>query len=197
MINSHLLEVLAVSCCLVNIYLITRANVLNWLFGVVTVSLYFVIFLKAKLYADMSLQVVFLGLQFYGWYRWLFGSETHSTLAIRKAPPLYFAVSFVLAAVLFFLISFILTNYTDSTTIYQDAFITALSLAAQWLLSQKWLQHWLLWMVVDIVSIKVYLLKHLYFTSGLYAILLMLCIYGYYNWRKQFHAISRVSLASA
>lgn len=184
-LSPHLLEILAVAFGLMNIYLAARANILNWLFGILTVSLYFIIFFQAKLYADMSLQVVFLILQFYGWYQWLFGSETHSKLPIKKTPFVIYLSATTAILFLFGLIAMMLFRYTDSTTVYLDAFITAASLVAQWMMTKKWLEHWFLWMVVDAVSIKMYLLKDLYFTSGLYGIFFLLCVYGYFHWKKQ------------
>lgn len=179
------LEILAVICCFINIYLAARAHVLNFLFGIAAVSLYFVIFFNAKLYADMSLQLVFLVLQFYGGYQWLSKKATVSNVFNEPFKTTYLIYGLLITAFLFITIAVILARYTDSTTIYIDAFITALSLVAQWMMSRKWLVHWWIWMVVDIISIKVFLVKELYFTSILYAILFILCIYGYLNWKKQ------------
>jgi nicotinamide mononucleotide transporter len=190
MTNLHSLEIIAVLCGVLNIYLAARAHLLNWVFGIATVSLYFIIFFKTKLYADMSLQLIFFVLQFYGWYLWMFGSETHSKIAIQKKSKLIFFYCICAASFLFIPISYILFSYTDSTTIFIDALITALSLVAQWMMSKKWLEHWWLWMIIDIISIKMFLQKELYFTSGLYAVLFFICVYGYLNWQKQMKLVT-------
>lgn len=182
--SAHILEILATLTGLFNVYLAARANIWNWLFGMISVSLYLVIFLKVKLYADMSLQLIFFILQFYGLYQWLYGGVEHSSLLIRKASRGVLLAAVIITFCLFFGIAFILQHYTDSTTIYTDAFITALSLVAQWMMSKKWIEHWWLWIIVDLISIEMYFNKNLYFTSGLYVVFCMLGLFGYYCWKK-------------
>jgi nicotinamide mononucleotide transporter len=189
----HGLEMTAVIAGLLNVYLAARTSLWNWLFGIITVSLYVIIFFHAKLYADMLLQFIFLALQFYGWYQWLRGGAQHSALNVRSANVKIYAVALIATFILFVTISYLLKNYTDSTTVYIDAFTTALSLVAQWMMSKKWIENWLLWMLVDIISIRMYLVKHLYFTTGLYFLFFMICVMGYYTWRKslQFYQTSQ------
>lgn len=184
-INNYL-EILATTTGLISVYLVCRESIWNWVFGLACVSFYFVIFYKVKLYADMGLQVIFFALQFYGLYQWLFGGQQHSALEIRSATPRIYLFSIVMTTILFLSISYLLQHYTDSSTVYIDAFTTSLSIVAQVLMGRKWLQHWLLWMTVDIISIRMYLLKGLYLTSGLYGIFLGLCVFGYWRWYKQY-----------
>lgn len=175
------LEISAFIAGLLNIYLTTKASLWNWFFGIITVILYMLIFFNAKLYADTSLQGVFLAFQFYGIYQWLYGSEGKA-LSIQSADPsLYYSI-LVTSTLLFAVISFILNKYTDSPTPYADALVTACSLVAQWMMSKKYLQHWILWIFVDSVSIILYAYKALYLTAFLYFIFLILCIKGYNNW---------------
>src|SRR5579872_3993236 len=79
------LEPIATIALLINVYLAARANILNFLFGAIGVLLYFLIFYQVKLYADMSLQLVYLSLQFYGYYQWRYGSKIHDALQISRA----------------------------------------------------------------------------------------------------------------
>ncbi len=90
----------------------------------------------------------------------------------------------IVAIILFAAISFILKHNTDSTTVYVDAMITALSLIAQWMMSKKYLQHWILWIIIDLISINLYISKSLYLTSLLYLVFMLLCFKGYYQWRQ-------------
>lgn len=181
---SHMLETPAVIFGLLNIYLAARASILNWLFGIFSICLYAVIFFQVKLYADMSLNVIFLLLQFYGWHEWLHGGEKRSELLVTRASTTIYMIAMTATAILFAIIAYILGHYTDSTTVYFDSFTTALSLVAQWMMTRKWIENWWLWIVVDIISVKMYLIKHLNLTAGLYAIFLGLCVMGYFTWRK-------------
>lgn len=181
----HYLETPATIAGLINVYLAARTNIWNWLFGIITVTLYMLIFYQVKLYADMSLQLIFLTLQFYGWYQWLYGGNNHSELNVRKASLSIYLIATISTLILFGLIAFVLQHYTDSTTVYIDAFTTAMSLVAQWMMSKKWIENWWLWMLVDVISIKMYIFKHLYLTSGLYAVFFIICCMGYVTWRRQ------------
>lgn len=181
----HNLEIPATIAGLINVYLAARTNIWNWLFGIITVTLYMLIFYQVKLYADMSLQFIFLILQFYGWYQWLYGGNNHSELSVQKASFSIYMLAMLLTFVLFSIIAFVLHRYTDSTTVIIDAFTTAMSLVAQWMMSKKWIENWWLWMLVDVISIKMYIFKHLYLTSGLYTVFFIICCMGYVTWRKQ------------
>lgn len=182
---SHQLELIATCSGLVNIYLVARANIWNWFFGIITVSLYLIIFLQVKLYADMALQMVFFCLQFYGFYQWRYGAALRTPLKVQQAKVRTLCRTAFITVAAFASIACLLHYYTDSKTVLLDAAVTALSLVAQWMMSKKWLEHWLLWMLVDVISVIMYLTKQLYFTTGLYTILFLICLYGYLTWRKQ------------
>lgn len=180
------LEAIAFMSGVVNVYLATRCSLWNWLFGIITVSLYAIIFFNTKLYADMGLQGVFLIFQFYGLYQWCYGSSEKKPIAMQLMSHST-CFSLALAAIILFVgINFILKHSTDSTTIYPDATITTLSLIAQWMMSKKYLRHWVLWIVVDLFSIGLYISKTLYLTALLYSVFMLLCIKGYYQWRETY-----------
>ena len=169
---------------LCNVYLAAHANRWNWLFGIATTSLYIIIFLNVKLYADTGLQGVFLLLQFHGYYQWLYGGTNRTTLVIERANLQTWVKAGLATITILSFLTYLLTRFTDSTTVYSDALITTLSLIAQWMFNNKWLENWLLWIVVDVISVGVYLEKSLYFTSVLYALLLIIAIFGYLHWKS-------------
>jgi nicotinamide mononucleotide transporter len=182
--NLFYIEAIAFISGILNIYLLTRCSLWNWLFGVITVLLYAIIFFSTKLYADMGLQGVFLVFQFYGLYQWCYGSRERKPLTIQAMnESTYFSFGIV-AIILFVCISFILKYNTDSTTIYVDAAVTAFSLIAQWMMSKKYLQHWILWIFIDLLSICLYINKELYLTAVLYSIFMLLCVKGYFQWKE-------------
>ncbi len=177
------LEIVAFLSGIIGVYLLTRCSLWNWFFGIITVSLYAIIFFNTKLYADMGLQGVFLFFQFYGLYQWCYGHREKKpiTMQIIDYSTCFFLVLIVI--ILFSVISFILKHNTDSTTVFADALVTALSLIAQWMMSKKYLHHWILWIIIDLISIGLYITKTLYLTALLYSLFMMLCIKGYYQWR--------------
>jgi len=178
------MELCASIALMINIWLAAKAKYSNFYFGIVAVSLYFLIFLNAKLYAVMSLQLIFLTLQFYGLYQWQLGGTHHEPLPIRCATfaELFWVIAITL--IIWPILWVILWRYTDSTVVWLDTLITLLSLAAQYMLSKKWVENWWLWAIVDVCSIVLYLKKSLYYTSMMYFILLLVCIEGYRVWHR-------------
>lgn len=79
---------------------------------------------------------------------------------------------------------YILTEYTDASIPYADAFIAILSVIAQFLLSYKMLEHWLVWIIVDLLSIGMYFYKGLDAVAFLYIIYLFIAITGWISWRN-------------
>jgi nicotinamide mononucleotide transporter len=92
-------------------------------------------------------------------------------------------LTFVFAA-LFVVMWYILENFTDSPVPGWDSFLTALSLVATWMLARKIFEHWILWIVVDIVSIFVYMSKGLYPTVVLFGVYSAMAFVGYFAWKK-------------
>ena len=90
----------------------------------------------------------------------------------------------VVFAALFTIMWYILENFTDSPVPGWDSFLTALSIVATWMLARKIIEHWILWIVVDIVSMFVYMTKGLYPTVVLFGVYSTMAFVGYFEWNK-------------
>jgi nicotinamide mononucleotide transporter len=86
---------------------------------------------------------------------------------------------------LFVVIAFFLVRFTDSPVPYWDALNTGLSIVATWMLAQKKIEHWLLWVVVDSLSMGLFFVKGLYPTTLLFLVYTILALYGYFEWKKE------------
>lgn len=199
-----LLEIVGVAFGLVCVWLTTRQNIWCWPTGIVNVLLFFVMFLQAKLYADAGLQVVYLGLSIYGWWLWLHPRADAATAAsdgrraelpvTRMTPRAWvFGLGTVLAGTL--VLGSTLAR-TDASFPWADSATTCASLLAQWLMSRKVLESWLVWIVADIAMIAIYLQKDLLLTSGLYVVYMVLCVVGYRAWRRTLSAPAPAPLAA-
>jgi nicotinamide mononucleotide transporter len=177
------LEIVGTVFGLLCVGLTIRRNIWCWPTGLVQVIIYAYIFYKAKLYSDYILHLIYIVMQIYGWHHWLRGGgpgENHlpiSTLS-PKTGLAWVATTLAGTAAL----GFSMSHWTDASFPYWDAFTTAASLVAQWLLARKILQNWLFWIAVDVVAIPVYIAKELYVTSGLYSIFLILATLGWLKW---------------
>lgn len=189
-IGASPIEIIASVAGFICVFLIIKRSIWCWFFGFIQVTLFAYIFFGAKLYSDAGLHVVYMVLQFYGWWNWI----KHSHPQNKQPPQLVIhptsstdLVAWSGVAILGTLIlGFIMDTYTDASFAYPDAFTTSASLVAQWLLTRRHLFNWLFWIVVDVVAIFIYLQKGLYPTSVLYFTLLIMCFFGQYSWWKQY-----------
>lgn len=170
------------------VFLAAKENIWNWPMSIVSVLTYLFIFFQHKLYGDAVLQVYFLITAGYGWYYWSRqdqGAEK-PVQSFRLKQMLYTVLIIVLLSTMF---AFALKHWTDSDVPYVDGFCTAVSFVAQFLLTRKVLQTWLLWVVVDICYIPLYLYKGLFLTALLYLAFAVIAWNGYRNWRKSYNDI--------
>jgi len=164
-----------------------RQSILTWPVGLLTSALYVWVFFTAKLYADMGLQLYYVFISIYGWYEWLHGDQTTHSEPIKMS-RITLKLAFVLGLIsiaLFFLMWFVLKNYTDSPVPFADSFATALSIVATWMLARKILEHWLIWIVVDIFSMGLFWYKDLLPTFFLFAVYTVMAIVGFKEWKKE------------
>lgn len=186
-VADHYFELIAAALGFVAIFLQIRQNVWYWLVSIIMVTMYIYIYIDAKLYADMSLQVYYLVISFYGWYMWLFGKQVNDhkeELGVSSTSPILLKYLGVLSVVLFMGIAWFLIQFTNSDLPYWDSFTTSLSFIATWMLARKKIENWLIWVVVDAVSVGVYIYKGLFPTAVLFFFLTILAVVGYQKWKS-------------
>jgi nicotinamide mononucleotide transporter len=178
----------AVAFGIVSVYLSVRENVWSWPTGIINVSMYVLIFLNAKLYADMGLQVFYICISFYGWWNWLYGGENRSELHITRLSRKLAITLPVAGAVGSLALGTFLKHTTDAALPYADSTLTVASLVAQYLMTKKVLENWAIWVVADIAYIGMYIYKGLYPTTFLYAVFLVLATMGWVQWKRTWRA---------
>jgi nicotinamide mononucleotide transporter len=178
------LEMVAVVITLVAVYLTTRQIVWCWPLGMVSVTLYAVVFFEARLYADMGLQGLYFALAAYGWWAWLYGGEDHGELDVSLTSLKTKLVLLVLATGSGLVLGRALSQLTDAALPYMDSTLTTFSIAAQWMQARKLLENWLVWIGVDVFYVGMFLYKELYLTAALYAVFLLLAGMGLVQWRR-------------
>lgn len=166
------------------VWLAAKNNILNWPVASVSVIIYIFLLYEKKLYSDMELQVFFLGMNVYGWYYWT--KNTGDTAVVQPVSTIskQEAVSAIDGVILFTLISGVIHHYAGATYPFLDSFCTACSIAGQIFLARKTLQTWLIWIFVDLIYVGVYISKHLYATSIMYALYIYIAWIGYQGWKK-------------
>ena len=186
-LSAHYIEILGVVFSLLYLYFSIRQNILLWPMGIISALLYMVVFFRSKFYADMSLNAYYFFISIYGWIVWKQGRSEHGgKMPIKRLSARLAMILVLITAVVFLLTGMILLRYTDSPIPFWDAFTTAVSFTATWMLARKILEHWILWIVVDSVSMGLYLYRGLYPTLVLFAIYTTMAVIGYIAWKKEY-----------
>jgi nicotinamide mononucleotide transporter len=177
-------EIIAVLLGLANIVLIIRRSVWNFPFGIAMVSLYAVIFYDAKLYSDAGLQVFFIIVNAYGWLAWGRSKADEGDIIVRRLSSLAYAgwIAGSIAAIAAW--GYFMSANTDASYPYWDASVAMLSVAGQILMTRRFVENWHYWIIVNLISIPLYIAKDLHLTAGLYGVFLILAIAGLVEWRK-------------
>jgi nicotinamide mononucleotide transporter len=181
---SNYIELFATISGLLYIYFSVKQNVLLWFFGIITSALYIFVYYNSKFYADMSLQFYYLAISFYGWYFWVFYKNKEEKEFPVSKTNFKEAFIYITITILLFAIYSVILLQTDSNIVYWDSFTTAAGITATWMLVKKKIEQWIIWIIVDIVSIVLYLNKELYLTVILFIVYTILAFVGYFAWKK-------------
>lgn len=183
--QTTLLEVIAVVFGLLSVWYSKKVNILVFPTGIVSVVIYVYICFVAKLYADMGINFVYFVMSVYGWINWTRKRPNETELPVRFLNAKQNIYAIIATIVWFVVLSFVLTQFTDSTVPYIDSFTTAVFIVGMWLMAVKKVENWIYWIIGDVVSVPLYFYKGLVFTSFQYFIFLIIAVLGYLAWRKQ------------
>lgn len=177
-------EITAVVLAVIYLLLAVREHIACWYAAFVSTLIFLVIFWEVNLYMESALQVYYLAMAIYGWYQWRQPeSESHylsiSTWTI-KANLTAIAGVLIISTVSGYLLSL----YTDARLPWLDSFTTWASVITTYMVARKVLENWYYWLVIDAVSIYLYIDRELYFTAMLFAIYIIIIGFGLYRWTR-------------
>ncbi|MCI6551872.1 MAG: nicotinamide riboside transporter PnuC [Prevotella sp.] len=182
----HWLDILTTILGLAYIVLEYRASILLWFVGIIMPALDIVLYWQHGLYGDAGMAVYYTGAAIYGYLIWKFGHK-HGQGAHEPLPITHFKRSLILPTIGFFTAAwggtyYVLLIYTDSTVPVTDAFTNAMSFVGLWALARKYVEQWIIWIVVDLVCTYLYIVKGIPFKAGLYGLYVVIAILGYRKW---------------
>ncbi|WP_211440651.1 nicotinamide riboside transporter PnuC [Collimonas humicola] len=193
------LEIVAVIVSALAVWLTARRHLWCWPIGLVSVLLYARIFLVAKLYSDLLLQLIFAVMQLYGWWQWKSGASEQDSQHIQpqRLPKRGLLTGLLAGAAGSVVLGYAMASFTDAHIPWLDSALTSFSLVAQFWMARKYVANWWLWIAVDIIYVGVYIYKDLNLTAGLYAGFIVLALVGLRNWRRQLPANHPPAAAAA
>jgi nicotinamide mononucleotide transporter len=191
-LSNNYIEIFAAITGLLYIYFAIKRKIWLWPLGLITSALYVYVFFMTRFYADMGLNLYYVVISVYGWYYWLYGNKSHdkNSLKISALTRRQGVILAIITICIYFVLVYILKmlpgllEVETSELLYWDAFTTAASIIAMWMLARKIIQHWLIWIVVDSVSLGLYLYKGMYPTVILFFVYTVFAVIGYLLWKK-------------
>lgn len=164
-----------------------KQHIFTWPLGIISSLLYIIVFFNSRFYAGMGLQFYYFFISIYGWWSWLHTTEKNSSfseLHISRTGKKLWLILVIVSVFLVILIMTILRYFTDSPIPFWDSLTTSLSIIATWMLARKKFEHWIVWMLIDSVSIILYFSRGLYPTTLLFLAYTIIAFVGYHEWRK-------------
>lgn len=181
-----ILQLAGIVLGLLYLWLEYRADIRLWVVGLIMPCVHGTLYFKAGLYADASMQLYYILAGLYGWLVWHHAprKKEGDSLPIRHTPLRWIGGLLLAYAAAHVVIYLLLVHFTNSTVPVWDALTTALSMVAMWMLSRKLVEQWIIWGVVDLITVGLYLYKEIPLTAGLYGLYTVLAVVGYLRWKR-------------
>tara|TARA_B100000401_G_C52696269_1_gene666862 strand:- start:347 stop:943 length:597 start_codon:yes stop_codon:yes gene_type:complete len=180
--NWSYIESIAVIFSITYVILAAKQNLWCWAFAAISVILYIYICFSAQLFAETGLQCFYLIMAAYGFYSW---KKPKKTLSIKQLKASSHLLIILVGGILAFLLGFYFTTYTSAKIPIVDSFTTIFSIIATYMITQKILENWLYWIIIDAVSIYLYFSRELHLTSMLFLLYTIIAIFGYFSWIRK------------
>ena len=180
------LQIVGTLLGLLYLWLEYKANIWLWIVGAIMPVVHGVLYLNSGIYADAAMQLYYVLAGVYGLCVWMRGTKrAERVVSIQHTLSKWIFPLVAVYLLLHILMYYVLSEFTDSRVPFFDSMSTALSIVAMWMLSRKLVEQWLVWLVVDMISVGLYLYKGIPITAMLYTLYCALAIAGYVRWRKQ------------
>ncbi|WP_109511598.1 nicotinamide riboside transporter PnuC [Pseudomonas ovata] len=165
------------------VILTIRQNPWCWPIGLVMVAIYSWLFFGVKLYSQVLLQLIYAVLQLYGWWQWTRHGDNVPARAVTTLQDRSILGGLAVGALLGAALGAGMAHFTDAAQPWLDAALTSFSLVAQLWMAQKRLQCWPLWIVLNVISVGLFLHQALHAMAAVYALFTLLAILGWREWR--------------
>lgn len=202
-VPTHLvvLEIIGVIFGFLSVWYARKGNIWVYPTGIISTMLFVYLLWHYVLWGDMLINVYYTIMSIYGWVLWARNAQdniitiSRTTPADWKTAALLGAFSFLFVIGVYYLKPFIKNDFSMQgvtlgfhnflPTEYVDVFTTAIFLVGMWLMAKRKIENWLFWIVGDLISIPLYYIKGMVFTSFQYLLFTIIAIMGYLEWRQK------------
>lgn len=187
-----MLDILSTVVGIVYIVLEYRASIWLWFASIIMPLIDIVLYLEAGLYADFGMAIYYAVAAVYGFIVWRYGRKRGQKTA-GEMPVTHYRRKLIIPSTAVFALAWIgiygiLVRFTDSDVPLTDSFVNALSIIGLWALARKYVEQWLIWIVVDVVCSVLYAYKGIPFKAMLYGAYAVIAVFGYVRWKRMMTA---------
>ena len=184
-------EMLAVVLSVTYLLLAIMQNIWCWIAAFISTLIYSILFFDASLLMDSALNIFYLVMAIYGWYSWKYGNSKNKgdDLVISSYGFLRNLQIIIVLLIISSILGYIMANYTKADFAYLDTFTTVFAVFATYMLTKKVLENWLYWVIIDSVSIYIYINKGFYLTAILFVVYTVLAIFAFKQWKEEYLTI--------
>lgn len=156
-------------------------NPYAWVYGIAAVLLYAISCFHYKIYGEMVLQFIYVGISIYGFVQWK--KVGNNTISIQKISFNELTIS-LLAGIILSLFFYFPLKYFDSSYPELDAISNGFAIVATYLSARKKIENWLFWIPINILVVYIMYLKGMPFYLILYICYALFATFGYFKWKK-------------
>ena len=180
------LEITGVLFGLLSVWYAKKNNIWVYPTGMISTSIFVYLLFKWVLLGDMIINAYYFIMSAYGWYYWSKREEQVVVHPITSTTKKEFKTALLLfvASLLFVIWIYQVFDKWRDWTAYVDTLTTAIFFVGMGLMARRKIEHWLFWILGDIISIPLYFFKGLTLTSLQYVIFTLIAMYGYRSWKK-------------
>ena len=179
------LEFIAIIYGFLSVWYAKKNYILVFPTGLVSTGIFVYLLFKWELLGDMLINGYYFSMSIYGWYIWTRTLNEHPT-PISNTSKNEKRISFVIFIAALFLVFGVYQSAGkwSNWTAYVDTVTTGVFFVGMWLMARRKIEHWIFWIVGDIISVPLYFYKGLTLTSFQYLIFTVIAIFGYLSWKK-------------
>jgi nicotinamide mononucleotide transporter len=177
-------EAAAVGFGIAYLALAVREHIACWYAAFISTAISVYVFWDVSLFMESLLNVYYMAMAVYGWYQWRGNRVQQAGLAVSTWPPRNHLLIIGGTLSLTIIRGFMLASSTSASWPFVDSFTTWGSVLTTFMVARKILENWIYWIVIDAVSIFLYLDRGLYLYAGLFVIYVIIAIFGYFGWRR-------------
>lgn len=160
-----------------------------WAAAFFSTLIYSIIFFDVSLLMDSALNVYYIVMAIYGWYSWKYTGKLQEEELQVTSYGLNKNIKVIsILTILSLVVGYIMANYTSADFAYIDSFTTVFAIFSTYMLAKKILENWIYWIVIDAISIYIYIQKGLNLTAVLFVIYTVLAFVAYKNWKEEYEA---------